>query len=317
MEMTRMRELNYWLHRCAYEGGHEILDAEHRLTIGFSKCAKDHDMVDSILRRDGQAFDENYERVYGGDIWKARYSLWYFTCEMAAGDIIVVPRSGGFTICRLKDACMLSQRRNEADIGWEWPVEILADMCAPRDAYAPIGLLSRMKCRQTTLNIGNLAEDVDFALTRFQNKNPFTLFGELAEKCHEALQKSGAPDHFERLVLDYFTRQGAEAQILSKNYSGTGEGDCDVSAVFSPLHLTISVQCKKHEGETNEFAVQQIVDYANRLKDRDDNWTYVNWVVSFADDFTKEAKERAAESGVILINGQEFCKMLITNGIGV
>lgn len=72
-----MRELNYWLHRCAYEGGHEILDAEHRLTIGFSKCAKDHDMVDSILRRDGQAFDANYERVYGGGIWKARYSLWY------------------------------------------------------------------------------------------------------------------------------------------------------------------------------------------------------------------------------------------------
>lgn len=311
-----MSDKNYWLHRCAYEGGHEILDAEHRLTIGFSDCAKDQGMVDSINSRSGQAFDENYKRVYGGDIWRARYSLWYFTCEMAAGDIIVVPRSGGFTICRLKDACVPSQRRNEADIGWEWPVEILADMCTPRDAYASTGLLSRMKCRQTTLNIGNLAEDVDLALMRFQNKNPFTLFGELAEKCHEALQKSGAPDHFESLVLDYLTRQGAEAQILSKNYSDKGEGDCDVSAVFRPLRLTISVQCKKHVGETNEFAVQQIVDYANRFKDSDDNWTYVNWVVSFADDFTKKAKDLAAENGVILINGQEFCKMLIANGIG-
>ena len=309
--------MNYWIHRCAYEGGHQILDKECRLTIGFSACADSGEMVAAIEKRDGKAFDEIYESVYEGVIWRARWSLWYFTCEMGAGDIVVVPRDGGFSICKLKGNLIISERRHELDIGWEWDVETLVQYCSPRGSYATTSLLNYMKCRQTTINISKIAEDVETALTRFRNATPFSLPEELATKCHELLDDNGSPDHFERLLLDYFVRLGAKAEILPKNYGGK-VGDCDISAVFPLLRLTISVQAKKHWGKTNELAIRQIAEYAkaDAARTEDPNWSYVNWVVSFADDFTGKAKERAKAEGIILINGKDFCEMIVSNGIG-
>lgn len=312
--------MNYWLHRCAYQGGHEILDAEHRLTIGFSDCANNPEMIESIQKGDGETFDKVYKAVYTGEIWRARWSLWYFVCEMKEGDVVVVPRYGGFSVCRLVGHPLVSERRNAADIGWEWYVEIIANMCAPRDSYATPALLSRMKCRQTTINIGDLSGDVEAAIKRFRENKPFSLPMELAEKCHELLDLiGGSPDHFERVIRDYFIRLGANAEILPKN-AAEKIGDCDISAVFTPLRLTISVQAKKHWGETGEWAVRQIVDYAKDKAEKanadDPNWTYANWVISFADDFSSEAKKLAQESGVVLVNGVDFCRMLVANGLG-
>ena len=311
--------MNYWIHRCAYEGGHEILDTEHRLTVGFSDCAKDAAMVAAVQNDDGKAFDEIYKKVYGGDIWRARWSLWYFTCEMKEGDVVVVPRDGGFTICRLAGKPILSERRNDRDIGWEWAIDLIAEMCAPRESYATTALLSRMKCRQTTLNVGDLADDIETAIRCFRDKKPFSLFDDLSESCHSILDRIGSPDHFERLILDYFTRLGAKAEILPKNTSDK-VGDCDVSAVFPALRLTISVQAKKHWGVTGDWAVAQIAEYARdrreRENDDDPNWTYANWVVSFAGDFTTTAREMARKEGVVLIDGNEFCRMLVANGLG-
>ena len=310
--------IKYWIHRCAYMGGHEILDNEHCLTIGFSDCANSSEMVAAVEKHDGDAFDKIYETVYGGDIRRARWSLWYFTCEMESGDIVVVPREGGFSVCKLKGTPLLSSRRNDADIGWEWEVETIIQYCAPREAYATTSLLSRMKCRQTTININGLKEDVEAALQRYTEERPFSLPTELAAKCHELLDSNGSPDHFERLLLNYFERLGAKAEILPKNYGGK-VGDCDVSAVFPALKLTLSVQAKKHWGKTDEYAIKQIAEYAKTNRDTTDdpNWAYVSWVVSFADDFTEKAKEQAKAEGVILINGKDFCEMIVANGIGV
>ena len=308
--------MSYWLHRCRHEGGFNFLDNEKRLTIGFSDCAVDDDMVKCIHEKNGDDFDRFYKEIYGGDIWKQRWSLWYFACEMEAGDIVVVPRDGGFTLCKLVGNLLVSEHKKERDIGFEWGVEILAS-CYPREAYASTGLLSRMKCRQTTLNISDLQNDIDTALERYRNSNPFSLPTELAKKCHELLDAYGSPDHFEQLLLDYFIKLGAQAEILPKNYSSK-VGDCDISAVFPALRLPLSVQAKKHWGTTDDWGVQQIVEYAkDRSSTEDANWTYANWVVSFASDFSEEAKKMAQENGVVLLNGDEFCRMIISNGIGL
>ncbi len=131
--------------------------------------------------------------------------------------------------------------------------------------------------------------------------------------------ENGSPDHFEVLLKEYFARLGGSAEILSKNYSAK-VGDCDIEAVFPALRLTISVQAKKHWGETNDWAVRQIADNAKSRHEggeTEDNWTYVLWVVSLADDFTDKAKKMAQESGVILINRTDFCKMLVAGGLSV
>lgn len=315
--------MKYWIHRCRYMNGHTILDEEHRLTIGFSDCANSEEMVAAVEKKDGAAFDNLYRAIYGENIWRARWALWYFTCEMTEGDVVVVPRDGGFTVCRLKGKPIRSERRNEADIGWEWDVEMLAPMCDPREAYASAALLSRMKCRQTTLNIDDLAEDVEKAVERFRYNKPFSLPGEMADKCHELLARDGSPDQFERLIRDYFTRLGGkdpfagdkDPQIQPKHYGGK-VGDCDVTAMFPALRLIVSVQAKFHAGETGDWAVRQIAEYAEENQP-EENWTYANWVVSFADTFSEEAKKLAREKGVILIDGKEFCSMLVAGGLGI
>lgn len=308
-----MKAMNYWLHRCAHEGGWDILDGEHRLTIGFSKCANTPEMVEVIRRKEDERFDEEYAKVYGGEVWRGRWFLWYFTREMKAGDIVIVPRVGGFDVCQLKGDPIVSSRKNDCDIGWEWNIDILAN-CYPREAYAKTGLLSRMKCQQTTLNIGGLANEIETAIRLCREQRPFSLLGGLTKSCHKLLDDFGSPDHFEKLVRDYFSRLGAHAEILPKN--GLGKvGDCDVEAVFPALRLTISVQAKKHWGSTDEWAVTQIADYS-KARDEEDNWSYVRWVISFADDFTVEAKRKAKEEKVVLLNGNDFCQMLISNGLG-
>ena len=310
--------MSYWLHRCARSGGHEILDNEHRLTIGFADAANDSDMVKAVKAKDGQLFDDYYEQIYKGDIWPQRWHLWYFTCDMKADDIVVVPRHGGFTICKLKGEPIVSERPYELDIGWEWDVDILADFCAPRDAYASAPLFRRMKCQQTTLKLDNLKDDVDQALTRFREKRPFVISTELAKKSLELLSNNCSDSQLEEIVCNYFNHLGASAEVLPKNYSDK-VGDCDVQVVFSAVRLQIFVQVKLHSGKTGEWAVQQITDYDRDMKSKnyDPNWTYACWVVSLADDFTDEAKKLADEKGVLLINGLDFCSMLVEGGLGI
>ena len=306
--------MTYWMHRCWYEGGFDILDQEHRLTIGFADCAKDEAMVEAIRKKDGKAFDAEYESVYGGEIKRASWSLWYFTVEMSIGDTVVVPRAGGFTICRIISDWQLSSRRDELDIGFERSVEILADMCAPREDYASTALLARMKYRGTNLRCDDLEADIDDALQRFKENKPFALANSLAEHCHKMLEDFGSPKQFEDLIANYFRRLGGDCDFAPNSIDGNKHGDCDISATFPALKLTISVQAKKHWGQTDDWAVTQITDYdANIQKDSD--WSYVQWVISFADEFTEEAKNKATESGVILINGKEFCRMLIASGL--
>jgi len=316
--------MSYWLHRVEKHcNGLDILFKENRLTIGFSACAIDTDFyaafskarTDESYRNGeyGKDFDDLYWNVYK-DIWRQRWDLWYFIHDMKSDDVVVVPYSGGFCVCRLKGEVIRSERRNEIDIGWEWDVDIIAKECAPREGYASANLLSRMKCRQTTLCLDALADDIESAIVKFKNKTPYCFEDELAQKCHDLLDKFGTPDEFERLVKNYFIRQGGQADILSKNYSGK-IGDCDVSVVFPALRLNIQVQCKKHWGQTNEWSVQQITEYAE-AETESEGWSYEKWVVSFADEFTDAAKALAREKHVILISGKEFCKMLVTSGVG-
>ena len=43
----------------------------------------------------------------------------------------------------------------------------------------------------------------------------------------------------------------------------------------------------------------------------------VNRVVSFAETFTESAVLNAQENGIVLINGRDFCKMLIAAGLDI
>ncbi len=306
----------YWMHRVTHEGGLKILADEKRLTIGFAGVAKSADARDALARKDYGAFCAAYTAVYHGDIERLKRGLWRFVTEIDVGDFVVVPRPYGFFICQVKSDAKVAAR-GSLDLGWERDVDIFAD-CSPREDYAAAGLLSRMKCQQTNLNIQDLAEEVEEALERSTKNMPFDIAGALCKTLREELEEHCSPDGFERKVADYFQTLGAQTAVLAKNYQDK-QGDCDVEAVFPALKLTVSVQCKKYVGTTDDWAVRQINDYAiaNKRNDEgdDDNWTHAYWVVSLADAFTDEAQRLAKEKGVTLINGDEFCRMLLSVGI--
>ena len=304
--------INYWLHRVSYENGFGILAKENLLTIGFSNMATPN-AKKAIAENNYSDFETEYTAVYGGKISRIRNNLWSFAAKMHPGDIVVVPIWNGFKICELSGEVELYDNKGGCDLGWQHKVKVLADI-SPRDSYASSALLSRMKCRNTTLDINDLKEDVDEALHRWSQNKPFDLVGELAPLCLEVLKRIGSPDKFENIVRKYFERLGANSvQILPKNYANK-KGDCDVEAIFDGLNLTISVQVKYHVGKTSEWSIQQIQDYWQNEPDVE-NMTLAKWVISSADEFTDKAKEEAQKFGIILINGCDFSKMILRIGL--
>lgn len=75
------------------------------------------------------------------------------------------------------------------------------------------------------------------------------------------------------------------------------------------------IQVKKHEGETDSWAVQQISEYKKQKQNEDGDYTYLSWVISTAS-FNETAVQNAKESGVRLIGGNDFIRMLIDCGLG-
>ena len=309
-----METKNYWLHRVSHEGGIKIIEDEHRLTIGFSDVAASEAARQAATQKNYGAFCSAYTQVYKGEIERLKNGLWRFVVEMSVGDMVVVPFPCGFYICKVTGDAVVCNR-DGLDLGWEREVEILVE-CSPREDYAGSGLLSRMKCQQTNLNISDLADEVEEALARKRGNAPIDLVGSLSQELQKEIDVLCSPDKFERIVASYFKALGAHATVLSKNYSDK-QGDCDVEAVFPALRFTVCVQCKKHIGTTDDWAVRQISDYAAQREEMasDANWTYAYWVVSLADKFNDDACRLAQEKGVTLINGNEFCRMLLNAGI--
>lgn len=113
-------------------------------------------------------------------------------------------------------------------------------------------------------------------------------------------------------------RIGASTVYIPPKNSSEKEdyADADVVAVFESLGITIYIQVKKHDDKTDVWAVEQISKYdENQEKNSIDGMTYIPWVVSTADDFKEEAKVKAVEKGVKLINGKEFARMLAEVGV--
>ena len=307
-------EKHYWLHRASYEGGLNILEAENKLTIGFSDATQSKDMDKAIESKDYDLFRRAYRDVYNGNIERTKNNLWRFLVEMQKDDVVVVPCPWGFYICRVRGDATKCNRENY-DLGWERDVELLSKKPkSPRESYAKAGLLSRMKCRQTTLCIDDLKDDVDLAI---KQQPPFDFIGDVAEVMLGKLKEQGSPEGFESYVASAFEAMGAEVEILPRNYSGK-KGDCDVEAVFPFIKLVISVQCKKHDGITDDFAVEQINSYqAWERRGNQEGWNYWKWVVTTAEEFSEKAVKIASFKNIRLVTGIEFCRMLLNTGLNV
>lgn len=341
--------MNYYMHRISHEWevAYALLDMGY-LSIGW-RCVSKSNILGAIHKSECEfnEFCKNSIELNGN---RSRWNLWHF-CNLKKGDIVVVPLFDGEFSIYVVESCvvpiseiekevgnfidranrqisfvdgeMVTSSGGKVDIGFACSVKTIRRNLS-RNLFADAKLTARMKMRQTNGRIDDIADSV---ITSINAKEPINFYrivleqaaSDLLEKIHSILN----PNNVERLIELYFKKIGASnTYITAKNEPGKCDGaDADVIAEFENLRTVYYVQVKKHVGTTGDWAVTQIEQYFNQKGCMDSSYTYIPWVVSTAEDFSKEAIEKARyiseESGVNvrLINGMELSRMILDSGL--
>lgn len=335
---------NYWLHRISHESGlsNVLLEKRNELSIGFGDFSSD-EYLQEILTNGLDEIWNVVKKEWEEGRPRSCFSLYHFLCEMKQGDYVLVPSSYTFSVyeivgekpfsnesldtTNLQDVwgnpiildgegylCSKGSVSRQIDLGFYWKVKPV-EVNIPRAEYADQALISRMKARQTTLNINDLENSILESIQLFEKKSPINLYNLVMEQSAGGLlnlirEKIDA-DKFEKLVKWYMESIGGKAIIPSKNDSV--EGDADVIAYFELIKVAILIQVKKHIGNTDAWAVEQIKSYKEN-KDLGD-YAYQLWIISTCDGFTQDTKEKAQSANVRLINGRMFAEMLLDAGL--
>ena len=318
--------MKYYLHRISHhmEWSHPLLDDKSLLSIGWAGFGAKPDFVHQH-QHDWSKVSNTIEGEWGK--LRSRFGLQRFL-EMEHGDRVVVPTWGAFHVYRVADnerlvpgqianhlndlrswdgksavireGCIEEQNGDplrEIDLGFFRRVEPLA-RDIPRSGYADAKLTARMKVRQTNVEITDLRESIEDSIARYKENRPINLrnlvMGKCAPEVKETILAALSPDDFEKLIAQYLKLQGATTDIPAKNESDK-EGDADVIATFESLKLIIYVQAKRHDGETDAWAVEQIQQYAKYQKGLgdDDEFVRLPWAISTAGEFSESCKDRA------------------------
>ena len=338
--------MKYWLHRItggdnALEFAHPLLFKHNYLSIGWSDFSDDI-FVKDVQDRGEVAIDDAMQKE-GWGLPRNRWNLWRFIVEMKKGDMIVVPTWGEFSVFEIaddivlsndsinlaiyqdwngrlatkhEDGCIYNVDGKSVDLGFYRRVEpVLINI--PRKDYADQALTSRMKIRQTNAEITDLKESIEYAIGAFKTNKPIKIKEQIVEETApillEKIEKFADADKFEELVGWYLESLGAKIDTPLKNESPTESGDADKVGYFDSIKTAIMVQVKKHEGTTDDWAVQQIKAFkANH--NYGDYYTQM-WVISSCKEYSEDAMIEAAAAGVRLINGIEFSKMILDAGL--
>jgi len=338
--------MKYWLHRItggdnALGYAHPLLFNHHYLSIGWSDFSSDAFVRQ--VQKEGETAIDSAMQADGWGLPKNRWNLWRFIVGMKKGDIVLVPTSLEFSLFEIEDDVILSNESIDSSVFIDWNEKhavlqgdgyyynenalqidlgfyrkvkpILYNI--PRMGFADQNLISRMKIRQTNADISDLKDSIENARKAYEENKPINLkekiVEETAPKLLALIKKLTSADRFENLVEWYLKSLGARTEIPSKNAPDKGEGDADVIGYFENIKTAIMVQVKKHEGVTDEWAIQQIKAYkTNHIYD--DYHTQM-WVISTCEHYSPKAMNEAAEADVRLITGIEFASMILNAGL--
>lgn len=339
----------YYLHRISHhkEWSYPLLAERNLLSYGWSHFAAQPNFVARHQAADWTDVPDAVAQEWGQVT--QRFALQRFL-QMNDGDRVIVPTWKAFHVYEIAD----DERRVPTDIeedligleSWNGTTAVIRDgylaeivgdespnidlgffrrvrsiaRNISREGYADAALMSRMKAQQANLNIDDLQESVEHAIAQFQAQQPINVRHLIMQECapvvRETILGNVSPRKFEQLIKLWFQHQGFSAEIPPRNEHGK-EGDADIIATFESLKLIVYVQAKRHDGQTNAWAVEQIQkykEYKSRNGD-DDEYTRVPWVISTAEEFSRDCEEQARNARVRLIDGIEFATMLLDSGI--
>ena len=357
---------NIWQHRISHSGyfSYPLLE-KGILSIGFSDFTDDKTINMLNNHQETRAnFDRHVKEIaqkkWEGDFSNMRthYNLWLFA-KMRKGDWVLVPKPYKFSIYEVSEDNLYrfselgmpipanpeqdneplftideedKNKIKDVDLGFFRKVTPVCEGIN-RASFADAALNSRMKARQTTLDISALQNNVNEAINRYKEKKPInihTMVSDLIDKKKlvdevlSIIQNYLNPDEFERLIKWYFESIGAtDVNIPSKNDpKQSGPADADIIADFKHLKTTFYVQAKHHKGEESaggtEWAQEQVEKASKqREKKGDSHHLHIKWVLSSCNNYAneKKAKADAKEENIQLINGLEFSMMLLEAGI--
>ena len=338
--------MRYWLHRItggdnALGFAHPLLFTHHYLSIGWSDFSSDAFVRQ--VQTEGETAIDSAMQSEGWGLPKNRWNLWRFIIEMKKGDIVLVPTSQEFSLFEIEDDVIFSNESIDSSVFVDWngtrailqedsyyyngnsrPIDlgfyrrvkpILFNI--PRMGFADQKLISRMKIRQTNADISDLKDSIENAKKAYEEQKPINLKEKIVEdtapKLLALIEKLTSADRFENLVEWYLKSLGARTEIPSKNSPDKGEGDADVIGYFENIKTAIMIQVKKHEGVTDEWAIQQIRAYKTNHS-YDDYHTQM-WVISTCEHYSQKAMNEADEAGIRLITGIEFASMILDAGL--
>ncbi len=335
----------YWLHRISHkmDVSYPLLKAGY-LSIGFSDFSE-NGFVERCRGNWGN-FEERLSTTWAKGS-RNRHALWRFL-EMKKDDVVVVPLGDRFNVYKIADDQTYLPYEIEIDDLKTWgniPIGLSSDqklhyqderqtlidlgffrkivpfsLEIPRKEYADGPLTARMKVRQTNVNVNDLKESIKQAVESYKDKRPINLKTLILESMQEetlrTVRENLNPAKFERLIETYFRNVGATDTDIPPKNEHDKKGDADIVAIFDSIKTIIYVQAKFHDGKTGGFAVEQINDYTQHKEESmEDDYSRLAWVITSAKDFSGDAKKKAKENQIRLINGDEFIKMVLEAGI--
>ena len=326
--------MKYWLHRISHEWDVSyVLLKNGYLSIGHSWYAQ----------------FENW-REWKGELGEELPLRLRNFAGMEVGDVILVPlNEATFSIYRVEEKAVrineithrfinstsisgeildetkeglfcYKQSGKTIDLGFVIKVTPLCEKLL-RYRFADNQLTSYMKYRGTNTQIKkpNVWNSIEQAIINAETNTPINLYAELIEENSknvlDKIKKRLTPNKFEKLIKWYMQKLGAKVETLP-TYDGKkkDKADADVEAIFEKLKIIVYIQAKLHNKETSRWAVEQIKKYKEQ-KESVTGYTILPWVISTCDTFSEEAELEATGENIRLINGLEFARMLMDEGI--
>lgn len=345
---------NYFVFRITYEDNYGLVREEllkkHLLRQGWGT-------YDMSLSHGYEAFkrgwQKHWEPDYPDEKMLSKYDNLSIMLDIKPGDYIVIPKvstkeeydSRSFVIAKCKSAYRFDVLDKAKDFGHIIEVEDVFS-CSYDLNYFSQTIKSKFTAYQSSLNrvrIDSFKTSVD-ALVQLYKSNPAEFEKEsmdiISMVNHATLPSReqylqqivtalrNIDNHrFEDLIGELFEKNGYT--FAGRNWYDKEGGDVDVyfesfnknTLMYNVFEICdvmmphIYIQAKKKTGKDYGDIVG--VDQLIKMEDHIPEKNAILMVINLTEEFSEEAKKRAEEKGIILINGIAFASLLVRYGIEV
>lgn len=321
----------YLMHRISYENeaSLKLLNEDNLLPIGWGILKDEY--ADRVVknakimtkREFAKDFVEIGKEMNNDGLTEGKSYFLYNFLKLKEGDKVIIPRPGKIRMCEITGNPKKYNHPEGKDIGFVVPVKTLHKEIS-RHRYIRSDLSSKLKYRGTNLVLNEKDQEaIEEMISGAQKNQPIYDFSDtksnIVDNIHHYILNLNEV-HFEKLIGAYLDFIGADiVKIPSKNNKSDSNdklADVDVKAVFINLDICIMVQAKRHEGESNDVGIRQLLAY--QIEEDEDfasqqpfKWYITTGTVS---EKTFNLAQNEQEVKIRVLQDKEFASLLVDSG---